>query len=1406
MDRRQGEPSLVTPIPSNAQKAALSSRYHPNSYQSRQRQRTSIEGAPAPTLSTASPFQSPVSSEFPPESGLAPRPPSFPYVSQRGDVDEDGNRSKRWRPRLPDDLDAINGPDSGPPSVPIDVQRAPPPVSYRRSSGSTVPGASQHGRKPSVSSRSKIDNSDSRAREKYDGDYAQAKGSGRKQSASAANPRTTSSDEYADPVPPRNGSAEQRREWAPDRSPLQKLELTLHDITKEEKRAQVEEAELLAREAKAGRSGRRARRTDIQAAPSQPARVPPPAEDVDHLAEAGLVRALSNKHKDRLQRSATVDSRQPQDPQTTQKDSRGQGFEYQEQQYLRDATPPQADPYLAGKGVVLEDDYDLEPQPRRASVSKAQRILGTAPPEAPRAVNPRATSNRNSRYKPLPSQPAEWRHGQIARLAAEDLDLKVRRSEAQTKEDKAWWEGGDSRREALKNLTKGAVQEPPPPEDQYEEDGPTRYDPPLHVRCGPLLRYLGIGREGSKSGDGADNTTTPNTTSATRRRGAREFWRGTVMVVTTDSKSVTESPPKLRLFAQPVDLLPRPPAQLDEQSVELLPEHVDPIAGLTTASRTGRTLYVKPVEHLEERRDMSRFEGEEGLFERTRSPLNYDQYTGTDGHSGSYNRPKARNGERLGKYKDIEAVRLHGERGVTFWRFQIEVELGREQARVAYRVNQGPAIGFWVPARGQTMNIMFYSGNGFGLNVNPDGFSGPDPMWRDVLNTHQSRPFHVMIGGGGQIYNDFVTRETTLFREWVETKDNERKRSMEGLAGMYDELEEFYLFSYCRNFSRGLFGVANAQIPSINVWDDHDIIDGWGSYPERVNGNSVFRDLGNAAFKYYVLFQHHSVLEEGDADEQSWLLGASPGPYINELSRNVFMFLGRDVAFLGLDCRTERTKQEIVTEQTYDLVLARLRREIIRGETKHLIVLIGVPVAYPRLMWLETILTSRLLHPVKGAKRSGVLGGILHQYDGGVEMLDDLDDHWTATTHKSERSWLIQELQQLAAEKSIRVTILGGDVHLGAIGQFYSNPALGIAKDRDHRYMPNVISSAIVNSPPPDVIADALNRKEKGHTLDRDTKESMIPIFTHDVDGKPRNNKRLLPRRNWCAISAYHPGSTPPPTPPLPGSPTSPAQPSQSDPPGRMVRRLSLSRSNTLPVRLLRRLSTGQGAPTPSANQNGSWPASADEISPPSPSGDGYFPAQPLTPRHNGDTAGGEANNPPRPGLYHRQTTGFIEGKRKRTPAHTVDGHVDLEGGLEVVLNVEVSAADPAGITTPYRLLVPALWVDEDANDAAAPAPQLKRSWTTWVTRSKRQSPSLRSGDPGSGYSGPGHPGSDGYENEAGGAGGAGGTGTARTQLRRALSRGARRLSFQGPSRDEPPAVAAAGPQRTRVLDDRRMF
>lgn len=155
-------------------------------------------------------------------------------------------------------------------------------------------------------------------------------------------------------------------------------------------------------------------------------------------------------------------------------------------------------------------------------------------------------------------------------------------------------------------------------------------------------------------------------------------------------------------------------------------------------------------------------------------------------------------------------------------------------------------------------------------------------------------------------------------------------------------------------------------------------------------------------------------------------------------------------------------------------------------------------------------------------KRFGLGGSFFNSFDGSVDLLDDLDDHYTARTHKKERHDLVKMLQDLAATFSIRVTILGGDVHLAALGRFYSNPKLNIPVSADHRYMANIISSAIVNKPPPQAVANLLARRNKLHHLDENTDETLLKFFDKDPghEAKTANSNHVtMPSRNWAMIT-----------------------------------------------------------------------------------------------------------------------------------------------------------------------------------------------------------------------------------------------------------------------------------------------
>ena len=242
----------------------------------------------------------------------------------------------------------------------------------------------------------------------------------------------------------------------------------------------------------------------------------------------------------------------------------------------------------------------------------------------------------------------------------------------------------------------------------------TTFNPPLYLKCGPLLRYTGMKRDRlqmqTRSGPSSSE---------------RETWRGSVMIVTADADSSYDPPPTLRLFPEAMDLLHPPSQRMDAEDGHNFPtEYMDPIAGLPKLTRSGKTVYVKPVDDLEQGVDLSRFEDDDGLFEEFRTAAVPTAYGTPDFHPGRSNGTSQANpktggrGQRASKRgQKVGGIRLYADRGVTFWRFNLEVELSAKQTRVAYSINGSPSVGFWIPGRGQSMNVMFHSCNGFSMSV-----------------------------------------------------------------------------------------------------------------------------------------------------------------------------------------------------------------------------------------------------------------------------------------------------------------------------------------------------------------------------------------------------------------------------------------------------------------------------------------------------------------------------------------------------------------------------------------------------------------------------------------------------------------------------------------------------------------
>jgi len=122
----------------------------------------------------------------------------------------------------------------------------------------------------------------------------------------------------------------------------------------------------------------------------------------------------------------------------------------------------------------------------------------------------------------------------------------------------------------------------------------------------------------------------------------------------------------------------------------------------------------------------------------------------------------------------------------------------------------------------------------------------------------------------------------------------------------------------------------------------------------------------------------------------------------------------------------------------------------------------------------------------------------------------------------------------------VRITILGGDVHLAALGRFYSAPVDHMNPVEDPRYMANIISSAITNKPPPKAVANLLARRNKIHHLrDGNTDETLLKMFNKQPGGIMKGadwNQCTMPSRNYAIITEIPDDGTTDSTQPINGS------------------------------------------------------------------------------------------------------------------------------------------------------------------------------------------------------------------------------------------------------------------------------
>lgn len=107
-----------------------------------------------------------------------------------------------------------------------------------------------------------------------------------------------------------------------------------------------------------------------------------------------------------------------------------------------------------------------------------------------------------------------------------------------------------------------------------------------------------------------------------------------------------------------------------------------------------------------------------------------------------------------------------------------------------------------------------------------------------------------------------------------------------------------------------------------------------------------------------------------------------------------------------------------------------------------------------------------------------------------VKLRSDLLDQWNNRRHAQERRWWLNWLQAYSQQRNVRVTFLSGDPHMAGVGRLQTTgtdsnlPPHTVPADfrtptrrdyADPRLMYGLTSSAIVNTPPPDIVMQLMH-------------------------------------------------------------------------------------------------------------------------------------------------------------------------------------------------------------------------------------------------------------------------------------------------------------------------------------------
>jgi hypothetical protein len=444
--------------------------------------------------------------------------------------------------------------------------------------------------------------------------------------------------------------------------------------------------------------------------------------------------------------------------------------------------------------------------------------------------------------------------------------------------------------------------------------------------------------------------------------------------------------------------------------------------------------------------------------------------------------------------------------GSSVWRGETPLtpcDEGAEHGRqVDYAIRRGQAAlgnlcgdsawSFHLPGRltpDRQPRIAFCSCTGF---TDYKAMNGREPLhlWQRMERLHAQEPFSLLVMGGDQLYCDDLAYQEGGFAKlwaWLDPKDRAKAKPTheQFLQGYVDH----YLLGWVRRVDgeRQLPHTAMvrmmASVPSIMMWDDHDIFDGWGSYQAEAKKMPYYVEAFAAAREAFEVYQirgadhNRSLLDRKARHARHYSLGLRFGPF----------------HILALDNRSNRNLDQIMDSWQWDQVIGWLEKAaaaVPAGDSGTLLVVAPIPVVYRRFHdWVSSL-------------------------PGEHAGEDDLRDHWSHKNHQGERNKLVFHLfnalrfdpagtdyagsGKRADAGFGRVTLLSGDVHVGALGFLERTDAKA--------EIAQVIASAIIHPEPGPIAWTGLLAisSDDDHSIQGQSVVAKMapPVGTSPGDGK----------------------------------------------------------------------------------------------------------------------------------------------------------------------------------------------------------------------------------------------------------------------------------------------------------------